>query len=94
VKSGNKKVFYEVTAPGFYGGDDATDDLVLWVAADSEREVQAAIQDTGATFWGEVEVWASTVADYELPCQAKLLTSFLLKKPEHRDAGAHKEQQS
>jgi hypothetical protein len=33
-------VCYELTRKGFYGDNDRTDDLILWIAAPSETEVR------------------------------------------------------
>lgn len=78
---------YEVTAVGFDGGSDDTDDHVLWVLAPSAEVVQDAIQDTGATFCGEVSgKTSSDLADFKLPAQSMQLASALLEKAsEHRN---------
>ena len=80
---------YEVTAAGFDGGSDDTDDHVLWVLAPSAEVVQDAIQDTDATFCGEVVrgPWITAdLADFKLPAQSMQLASALLEKAsEHRN---------
>jgi hypothetical protein len=67
---------YEVTAAGFRGGDDTTDDRVIWVLSKSEADVLRAIDGTGAKFCGLVNVGtticaSSTVDDvhFRLPVQ-------------------------
>ena len=48
---------YEITAAGFFGGTDATDDRVLFVAARSARQIMKIAKGLGATFCGEVEAY-------------------------------------
>ncbi|MBD8615629.1 hypothetical protein IFT69_18170 [Pseudomonas putida] len=38
---------FEVTLKGYYGGNDMTDDLILWVAAQSEESIYLAVGDCG-----------------------------------------------
>lgn len=35
---------FEIEIRGFYGGNDVTDDLILWVIAESEDQVRQAIE--------------------------------------------------
>lgn len=80
-----KSKVFEVTAAGFDGGSDDTDDCVFWVSAPSEDIVKSAIADTGSEFCGEVKAPASDV-DYVLPRQAEQFASVLLEKAsEHRN---------
>lgn len=77
---------YEVTAAGFDGSSDATDDLVFWIAATSAEDVHQAIQGTGAVFGEEVLGCSLNDADFTLPAQAMNLSSALLEKAsEHRN---------
>lgn len=71
---------YEVTAAGFNADTDETDDLVFWVAAPSEDDVKAVIQDTGAKFCGMVTHAKVADADFTLPAQSMALSSTLLEK--------------
>lgn len=66
---------YEVTAAGFDGGTDATDDRVFWVAADTEVEVAQAIKGTGATLWGLSNTCG--ISDFTLPADAEKLRDVL-----------------
>lgn len=75
---------FEVTAAGFYGGTDKTDNLVYWIRAETAGDVENAIQDTGAKFWGEIDVLAedhdSTIDfDFSIAGQAMLLCVALLQ---------------
>jgi hypothetical protein len=85
VDNNQMKVF-EVTAAGFDGGSDDTDDLLYWVAARTEEEVQAAIEDTGACFRGNVgfsaavDVTRDVDVDFKLPGQSMQFASALLEK--------------
>jgi thymidine phosphorylase len=81
------KHIYEITAAGFDGSTDETDDHVIWVSADSEQQVRAAIQDTGAKLAKEIEAWVyrresledlSDCIDFTLPEQTMNLTEALL----------------
>lgn len=72
------KVF-EVTAAGFDGSTDETDDDVIWVAALSQADVEKAIADTGAKLWGEVTHWTPYVFDFTVPGQAAQLATALLE---------------
>lgn len=71
---------YEVLAAGFDSGSDETDDCVFWVLADSEAQVNAAIQDTGARFGGQVPSCHQDDVDFVLPRQSIGLSEALLEK--------------
>jgi len=65
---------FEVTLPGFDGGTDETDHLVLWVAAPEAYSVQQLIEGTEARFCGEVEGNPPLEdADLWIPCEAYAL---------------------
>lgn len=66
---------YEVTAAGFDGATDATDDRVFWIHAGSPKVVQDAIAGTGAVFHGAIDVHADV--DYYLPNDRDKLRSKL-----------------
>jgi hypothetical protein len=70
---------FEVTAAGFDGSTDETDDLVYWVASPSRREVETAIKDTGAKLCDEVPDLRPQDADYTLPAQSLNLSAVLLE---------------
>jgi hypothetical protein len=70
---------YEITAAGFDASSDETDSLVYWVAAESEKIVRVAVQDTAAVFCGEVLGWSLRDVDYTLPAQAVQLSTKLLQ---------------
>lgn len=82
----NQMKVFEVTAAGFDGGSDDTDDLVYWVTARTEEEVQAAIADTGACFRGNVgfsdtiDVTRDVGVDFKLPVESMQFASALLEK--------------
>lgn len=59
---------FEVTAAGFIGGTDATDDRVFWVESDNAETVEQAVAGTAATFHGKIEVEQDI--DFRLPAQA------------------------
>jgi hypothetical protein len=56
---------FEVTAAGFDGSSDATDDRVFWVQADSAETVLAAIEGTGALFHDIID--GDSGIDFMLP---------------------------
>lgn len=60
-------IAFEVTAPGFNGGTDATDDRVFWLLATSLDEVLIAIDGTGATFHGSIDIVRDGDIDFRLP---------------------------
>lgn len=62
-----KLIAFEVTAAGFNGGTDATDDRVFWILAASLHEVLTAIDGTGATFHGSIESVPDGDIDFQLP---------------------------
>lgn len=69
---------YEVTAAGFYGGTDETDDRVYWVNAPDEATVLSAIADTGSDFCGEIDIEPGDPGiDFELPRQSIAFSSAL-----------------
>jgi hypothetical protein len=74
-----EQTVFEITAAGFNGGSDETDDLVIWVSALSPAIVKSAIADTGATFCGPVDGNPIEDADFELPSQAGQLATRLLE---------------
>lgn len=70
---------FEVAGFGFNGGDDSTDDRIVWVSAFHPAEVEAAIRGHLAVLHGEVPV--SHQPEYQLPAdrqrlQEKLKTYF------------------
>jgi len=71
---------YEVTAAGFEGSSDETDDLVFWVRARTEAEVREAIADTGASFSGMVQSATDADVDFTLPRESLQFASALLEK--------------
>jgi hypothetical protein len=68
---------FEVTAAGFDGGTDETDDRVYWVHAENAEHVHEAIKDTGATYCGEIDVFNENI-DYVLPRQGLAFSEALL----------------
>lgn len=78
-KSASGLKVFEVTAAGFDGATDETDDLVFWVAALSQSDVEKAIADTGARLCGEVSHWTAAVFDYTVPGQSAQLATHLLE---------------
>lgn len=73
---------FEVTASGFKGASDATDDRVLWVNAPSEEDVLAAIEELDAGFHGQIMEPGEGDIDYTLPrdleaLQARLREAFV-----------------
>lgn len=68
---------YEITLDGFAGGDDATDDLVVWIAAPDGKIVENAIEGLGAKFCGEVSAELE-MADFSLPRDAQMLHKHIL----------------
>ena len=79
------KLVFEVTGAGFDGGTDETDDRVLWVVADNERQVIDAIADCGAAFCGEIHEDCKANVDFELPRQIRDLQVKLLGWTSHLD---------
>jgi len=67
---------FEVTAQGFDASTDETDDRVFWVKAENEAEVLAAITDTGAEFWNEIDVHSGV--DFALPADTEKLRDALM----------------
>jgi hypothetical protein len=59
---------YEVTAAGFDGSTDATDDRVYWVTAPDVLTVLDAIKDTDAQYTGRLDCPVDKSAvDFDLP---------------------------
>lgn len=79
-KAASSLKVFEVTAAGYDGSSDETDDLVFWVAAFWQDQVELAISDTGAKLVGEVPDWGLADADFFLPGQTMALSSALLEK--------------
>lgn len=73
------KVF-EVTAEGFDGSSDQTDQLVFWVGATSADEVLTAIRDTGAKLCGQISDDCLPDVDFHLPGESMAFSSALLEK--------------
>lgn len=76
---------FEITAQGFDGDTDETDDRVLWVAAQSASQVKAVISGLGAIFTGELPSSPEQCAgegslDYDLtePAQHQSLRERLM----------------
>jgi len=65
---------YELTLPGFNGGTDETDNLVIWVAAISEEEVLKAATDCSDGFsvegYSVANIPDDCEPDFILPSQA------------------------
>jgi len=77
---------WEVTAAGFDGGTDDTDDRVYWVRADSEQQVAEVIADTGAKLHDELPIGhADNDIDFDLtqPGQAMQFGTKLLEWASH-----------
>lgn len=60
------RMVYEITAAGFDGPTDASDDLVYWVGAQSAEDVHVAIKGTGAMFHQPV-LCGDLDIDFHLP---------------------------
>lgn len=72
---------FEITAPGFYGGTDETNDRVIWVEAPSKEAVQSAIDGLGCTLWGGLDCLGLSKGngiDYVLPDDLTELRARLL----------------
>jgi hypothetical protein len=67
---------FEVTAQSFDASSDETDDRVFWVKAESESEVLAEINGTGAQFCKEIDVGSDV--DFILPSDAGKLRNALM----------------
>lgn len=76
------KHIYEITAAGFDGSTDETDDRVLWIAARNEHDVLFAIANTGAVFRcklpDNMHIHTCEI-DYSLPEQSLNLQEDLLQ---------------
>lgn len=70
---------HEIAGYGFDASTDATDDRILWVAAESRATVQTLIQGTGATYLGPVPSGGSgSDIDFTLPTNSSALRAKLL----------------
>ena len=58
---------FEVTAAGFNGGSDVTDDHVFWILAASKNDVLAAINGIGVTFHDTPISVPESDVDFRLP---------------------------
>lgn len=67
---------YEVTAAGFNGGTDATDDRVLWVEADSLEQIEQAVAGLGAQVHGDPACEAGEI-EFHLPTDHEALRAKL-----------------
>ena len=72
---------FEVTAHGFDGGSDLTDDRVFWVISTSRELVEDCIVGTGAELWGEgIGVLGDEdLVDFRLPSEQIIFKTTLLK---------------
>lgn len=68
---------YEVTAAGFSGDTDITDDRVIWVEAEDMIEVEVLVAGTGAKLWGAIGTADTHVADYFLPEDAEAFRCYV-----------------
>lgn len=68
---------FEVTAMGFDGSSDETDDRVFWVKAPSAEEVKSAIEGTSARFHDQID--CDSDIDFELPAQVAELREALMQ---------------
>ena len=67
---------HEVTGAGFYGGDDDTDDRVLWVVG-TTGQVKQAIEGLGAD-WGTSSIpMDNPDIDFHLPADVDALRKRL-----------------
>lgn len=71
------KVF-EVTAAGFDGSTDDTDDRVFWINAPNGIEVLRAISNTGAKLCAEIEGGHRENVDFTLPEDTEKLRATLV----------------
>ncbi len=76
---------FEITAAGFDGGSDATDDRVFWVQAESAEVVQQAIAGTRAIFHHETIDGGSDI-DFRLPADFDVMRSALIRFTKTEDA--------
>lgn len=75
---------FEVTASGFDASSDETDGHVFWVKAESESEVLAVIDGTGAKFCNEID--AGSDVDFVLPGDAGKLRDALIGLREKQES--------
>ena len=66
----------EITAAGFNGGTDATDDRVLWVEADSLEQIEQAVAGLGAQVHGDPACEAGEI-EFHLPTDHEALRAKL-----------------
>lgn len=75
--------YFEITAAGFDGGTDKTDDRVLWVKAENEQVIKALpIEQYGAQVVdmgveGHFKPLVDRAVDYTLPADAEPLEACL-----------------
>jgi hypothetical protein len=73
-------VVYELTLPGFDGGTDETDDLVLWISCPNTGEMceklKAIAADFGCTWCGPVPGEGDAI-DFEFPHEVEELLARL-----------------
>lgn len=77
IPSVNAMRTFEVTAMGFDGSSDETDDRVFWVKAHSAEEVKSAIEGTNAGFHDQID--CDSDIDFELPAQVAELREALMQ---------------
>lgn len=72
---------FEVTAHGFDGGSDLTDDRVFWVEAPNKQVVLDLLVDTGAEYWGEIieALGDQDLIDFRLPAETAIFVLKLMK---------------
>lgn len=70
---------WEITAYGFDGGTDETDDRIIWVTAESEAQVQDAIAGTDADYTPLTLLPPADAVDFHLPEDADALRGRLLQ---------------
>lgn len=72
---------FEVIASGFYGGNDLTDDRVIWVKSDNIDEVKDIIDGTKARMGDELPdgLTVEDGIDFILPGDAEKLKSKLIQ---------------
>lgn len=72
---------FELALPGFDGGTDETDDLIVWVSAPDASVVEQLIEGTDTTFSGEIGTDIENV-DYALPADANALVERIRQASE------------
>lgn len=85
VEGGNWKApelkLFELALPGFDGGTDETDDLIVWVSAPDASVVEQIIDGADVTFSGEIGSDLENV-DYALPADSYALQERIRKASE------------